>query len=57
VYVGAILIASDSLEWIDSAKRAIGNHFRMADFGEAKFVLEMDIARKRETGVIGLSQK
>jgi hypothetical protein len=35
VYVNDLLIVLDSLEWITSAKRAIGEQFRMTDFGEA----------------------
>jgi hypothetical protein len=41
VYVDDILIVSDSLKWIESAKRAIGEQFRMTDLGEAKFILGM----------------
>jgi histone deacetylase 1/2 len=47
VYVDDILIILDSLKWIESAKRAIGEHFRMTDFGEAKFIVGMDIVRSR----------
>jgi hypothetical protein len=57
VYVDNLLIVSYSLEWITSAKRAIGEQFGMTDFGEAKFVIGMDIVRNREAGTICLSQK
>jgi hypothetical protein len=57
VYVDDLLIVSDSLEWITSAKRAIGEQFRMTDFGEAKFILGMDIVRNREASNIILSQE
>jgi hypothetical protein len=55
VYVDDILIVSDSVKWIESAKRAIGDEFRMKDFGEAKFILGMDIVRNKEAGTISLS--
>jgi hypothetical protein len=42
VHMDDILIVSDSLKWIESAKRAIGEQIRMTDFGEAKFILGMD---------------
>jgi hypothetical protein len=58
VYVDDFLIVSDSLKWIESAKRAIGDQFRMTDdFGEAKFILGMDIVRNKEAGTIILSQE
>ena len=57
MYVDDLLIVSDSLEWIASAKRAIGEQFRMTHFGEAKFILGMDIVRNREAGTISLSQE
>jgi hypothetical protein len=49
------LIVSDSLKWIESAKRAIGDHFRMTNFGEAKFILGMDIVRNIKAWTISLS--
>jgi hypothetical protein len=57
VYVDGLLIVSDSLEWIKSAKRAIGGQFRMIDFGEAKFFLGMDIVRNMEVGTISLPEE
>jgi hypothetical protein len=57
VYVDDILIVSDSLKWIESAKRAIRDKFRMTDFGEAKFILGMDIVRNREAWTISLSHE
>jgi hypothetical protein len=57
VYVDDILIVSDSLKWIESAKRAIGNQFRMTDFGDAKLILGMDIIRNRIAGTISLSHE
>jgi hypothetical protein len=38
-------------------KRAIVEQFRITDFGEAKFILGMDIVRNREAGTINLSQE
>jgi hypothetical protein len=52
-----LLVVLDSLEWITSAKRAIGEQFRMTDFGEAKFIVGMNIVRNREVGTISLSQE
>jgi hypothetical protein len=56
VYVDDILIVSNSLKWIESAKRAIGDQFRITDFGEAKFIRGMIIVKSREAGTISLSQ-
>jgi hypothetical protein len=50
-----ILIVSDFLKWIESAKGAVGAHFRMKNFGEAKIILGMDIMKKREAGTDSLS--
>jgi hypothetical protein len=55
VFVDDILIVSDSLKWIESAKRAIGDQFSMTDFGEVKFTLGMDIIMNIEAGTISLS--
>jgi hypothetical protein len=55
VYVDEILIVAESLEWIESTKRAIGNHFRMTNFREAKFILGMDIVRNKEAWTISRS--
>jgi hypothetical protein len=57
VYVDGILIVSNSLEWIESAKRAIGEQLRMTNFVEVKFFLEMDIVRTTEVGSISLAHK
>jgi hypothetical protein len=55
VCVDDILIVSDSFKWIESAKRNIGEQFRLMDFGEAKFILGMDIVINIEEGTISLS--
>jgi hypothetical protein len=52
VYVDDILIVSDSLKWIESAKRAIGEQFHMTGFGEAKFILGMDSVKSREAETV-----
>jgi hypothetical protein len=57
VYVDDILIGSDSLKWIESAKPAIGDQFRMTDFGDAKLILGMDIIRNIEAGTISPSHE
>jgi hypothetical protein len=57
VYVDDILIVVDSVKWIESARRAIGDQFRMTDFGDAKFIFGMDIIRFREAGTISLSKE
>jgi hypothetical protein len=57
VYVDDIFFVSGSLKWIESAKRAIGDQFRITDFGEDKFILGMDIIRNREAGTISPSKE
>jgi hypothetical protein len=41
---------SDFLEWIESAKRATGAQFRITEFGEATFILGIDIVRNTGIG-------
>jgi hypothetical protein len=53
----AFLSSPTPSKWIVSAKRVIGEQFRLNDFGEAKFILGMNIARNREAWTIGLSQE
>jgi hypothetical protein len=57
VYVDDILIVSYSLKWFESAKRAIGEQFRMTDFGEAIFILGMDIVRSRKAWTDSISKE
>jgi hypothetical protein len=57
VYVDDIMIVFDSVEWIESAKRAIGKQFRMTDSDEAKFCLGMDIVMNIEVWAINLSHE
>jgi hypothetical protein len=55
--VDDIIIVSDSLKWIESAKRAIGERLRITKFGEAKFIHGMDIVRNKEAWTTSLSQE
>eukprot|EP00873_Tetraselmis_striata_P026749 jgi/Tetstr1/447013/TSEL_034471.t1 len=57
VYVDDILVVSDSVDWIRSAKSATGAEFNMTDFGEAAFVLGMDLTRCWAASTIRLSQE
>eukprot|EP00873_Tetraselmis_striata_P041458 jgi/Tetstr1/461722/TSEL_006812.t1 len=57
VYVDDILVVSDFVEWIRSVKSAIGAEFNMTDFGEAAFVMGMDLTRCSASGTIRLSQE
>jgi hypothetical protein len=57
VNVDDILIVSYSLKWIESAKRAIGEQFRMTDFGEAKFIFGMDIVINIEIWTTSISHE
>eukprot|EP00873_Tetraselmis_striata_P040481 jgi/Tetstr1/460745/TSEL_005930.t1 len=57
VYVDDILVVSDSVDWIRSAKSAIGAEFNMTDFGAAAFVLGMDLTCCWASGTIRLSQE
>jgi hypothetical protein len=56
MYIEDTLIVPDSLKWIESAKRANGEQFRMTGFGEAKFMLKMDMVRNKD-GTVSLSQE
>jgi hypothetical protein len=57
VNVDDILIVSDSLKWIESAKRAIGDRFRITDFGDAIVILGMIMVKNKEAGIISLSHE
>jgi hypothetical protein len=57
VYEDEILIVSDSLEWMESVKRAIGTQLCRIGFGEAKFILGVDIVGNKEAGTINLYHK
>jgi hypothetical protein len=51
-----LLISSDVYLLLDT-KSFLSSHFDMKDFGEAFYVLGIEIHRDRRKGVLGLSQK
>jgi hypothetical protein len=57
LYVDDILLASSNVSLLLETKRFLSSNFDMKDFGEASFVLEIEIHRDRRNGVLGLSQK
>jgi hypothetical protein len=58
VYVDAVIhIVPDFLKWIESVKWAVGEEFRMTNFGEAKRILGMGIMNNREAGTDSLSHE
>jgi hypothetical protein len=57
VYVDDIIIVSYSFKSIESARRAIGEQFRMTDFGEAKFILGIDIVGSIEARTVSHSHE
>ena len=52
-----ILLASSDVSLLLETKKFLSSKFDMKDFGEASFVLGIEIHRDREKGVLGLSQK
>ena len=52
-----ILLASSDVSLLLETKKFLSSKFDMKDFGEASFVLEIEIHRDRSKGVLGLSQK
>ena len=57
LYVDDILLASSDVNLLLETKKFLSSKFDMKDLGEASFVLEIEIHRDRENGVLGLSQK
>jgi hypothetical protein len=55
VLVYHILVVSDSLDWVITAKAHIRQQFNINDFGPATSILSMDIARDLST--VRLSQE
>jgi hypothetical protein len=55
--VDDILLASSDVSLLLETKRFLFSNFGMKDFGEASFVLGIEIYRDRRKGVLGLSQK
>ena len=52
-----ILVASSDVSLLLETKKFLSLKFDMKDFGEASFVLGIEIHRDRSKGVLGLSQK
>ena len=57
LYVDDILLAGNSKEMIDTAKRWLSSNFEMKDMGEASYVLGVKIVRDRAKRLLGLSQE
>jgi len=55
--VDDILLASSDVNLLLETKKFLSSNFDMKDFGEASFVLVIEIHRDRRKGVLGLSQK
>jgi hypothetical protein len=56
LYVDDILLVSNDVHLVLESKSFLSSHFDMKDLGEASYVLEIEIYRDRENGVLGLSQ-
>ena len=52
-----ILLASSDIGLLHNTKRFLTKNFEMKDFGNASFVLGIQIHRDRSRGILGLSQK
>ena len=57
LYVDDILLAANDLGILYEAKSFLSKNFEMKDMGEASYVIEILISRKRSHGLLGLSQK
>ena len=57
LYVDGILLAGNSKEMIDTAKKWLSSNFEMKDMGEASYVLNVKIVRDRAKRLLGLSQE
>ena len=57
LYVDDILLAGNSKEMIDTAKRWLLSNFEMKDMGEASYVLGVKIVRDHAKRLLGLSQE
>jgi hypothetical protein len=55
VYVDDIMVLSDSLAWIFSAKSRIRHQFKMTNFGDATSILGMDITNDFLASIVRLS--
>ena len=54
LYVDHILLASNSKEMIDIAKKWLSSNFEMKDMDKANYVLGMKIVRDRVKRLLGL---
>ena len=57
LYVDDILLAENSKEMIDTAKRWLSSNFEMKDMGKASYVLGVKIVRDRTKRLLDLSQE
>ena len=57
IYVDDLLIMSESLDIVKSAKAELTTEFEMVDFGEAQLVLGMRIKHDRTLGILTLDQE
>ncbi|CAM9000467.1 unnamed protein product [Rhodiola kirilowii] len=57
LYVDDILLATNDVMLLHDNKKFLSNNFEMKDFGEASFVLGVQIHRDRSRGILGLSHR
>ena len=51
-----MLIVSNSSSQLTKMKQALGEHFKVKDLGEVKFLLGIEVIRDRKSGYVELSQ-
>ncbi|CAM8944052.1 unnamed protein product [Rhodiola kirilowii] len=57
LYVDDILLATNDVMMLEDLKSFLSKHFEMKDFGDASFVLGIQIYRDCSRGILGLSQR
>jgi len=57
LYVDDILLAINDIGMLHKTKRFLSRNFEMKDFGDASFVLGIQIHRDWSRGILGLSQR
>ncbi|CAM8900416.1 unnamed protein product [Rhodiola kirilowii] len=57
LYVDDILLATNDVMLLHDTKKFLSNNFEMKDFGEASFVIGVQIHRDHSKGILGLSQR
>ena len=57
VHVDDMLIVSNSKTKLAEMKLSLGQHFKVKDLGEVKFLLGIEVIRNRKAGLIELSQQ